>query len=51
MALQFDGPFFDLLGQIDDHPLNQGGTADRLLHPQLAALHPAGQIDFSFARQ
>ena len=40
-----------MLGQIDDHPLHQGGAADRLLHPQLAALHAAGQIDFAFAGQ
>ena len=50
-AFQFDGALFQLLGEFDNHPLHQGGAADRLLHPQLAALHAARQIDFAFARQ
>ena len=40
-----------LLGQFEHHELNQRRTADGLLHPQLAALHAPGQIDFAFARQ
>ena len=50
-AFQFDGALLQLLGQIHNHPLHQGGTADRLLHAQLAALHAARQIDFAFAGQ
>ncbi len=48
---QFDGALLQLLGQFDDHSLHQGGAANRLLHPQFAALHAARQIDFAFARQ
>ena len=31
--------------------LHQRGTADRLLHAQLAALHLPGEVDFAFAGQ
>ena len=41
----------DLLGDLDSPQLHQRGAADGLLHPQLAALHAARQIDFAFARQ
>ena len=45
------GALLQLFGQIHDHQLHQGGTADGLLHAQLAAFHAARQIDFAFARQ
>ena len=38
-----------LFGQIHHCELNQGGAANSLLHPQLAALHAARQVDFAFA--
>ncbi len=37
------------LGKLYNGQLNQRGTADRLLHAQLAAFHAAGQIHFAFA--
>ena len=39
----------DLLADFDGAELDQRRTADGLLHPQLAALHAAGKIDFAFA--
>ena len=41
----------DLLADLHRAQLHQGRPADGLLHPQLTALHAAGQIDFAFARQ
>ena len=40
-----------LLGHLDNDLLDQRRPADRLLHPELAALHFAGEGDFAFAGQ
>jgi len=50
-TLQLDRRLLELLGQLDDHVLHQCGTANSLLHPQLAAFHAACQIDLALARQ
>ncbi len=43
--------FFELFGQFHHGKLHQRRAADRFLHPQLATLHAAGQVDFAFASE
>ena len=38
-----------LFGDLDNDLLHQRRPADRLLHPELPALHVAGEVDFAFA--
>ncbi len=48
---QIQRAFFQLLRSIQNHQLHHGRAADCLLHPQLAALHPACQVHFPFTGQ
>ena len=41
----------DVFGDLDYQLLNQRRPADRLLHPELPALHFAGEGDFTIAGQ
>ena len=50
-GVQLLGFLLDLLGDLDGPQLDQRRAADGLLHPQLAPLHAAGQVNFALARQ
>ncbi len=49
--VQFVVAALQQIGNLGDPQLNQSGTADGLLHPQLPAFHAARQVDFALASQ
>jgi len=50
-SVQFLGFPLDQVGDFDGPQLDQGRAANSLLHPQLAALHATGKVNFALASQ
>ena len=46
---QLFGVLLEIFGNFNNGELDQGRTANRLLHAQLTAFHAAGEFDFAFA--